>query len=243
MPRLLPGYAGALTHGIIRVGHAVRALPAGEGPPPALLGRELARGLAYWAATYKSLPGRPELRGPRRLDEAIAGVPHPDEPWTPLEAGTFARIGELGTFPDAVASLGPPASPDGALSDLTAAFCRLVLATPGMPVGPIHAVTPTAAARTLLPYLPADTVEALYAQLWHVNAAIVAGFAPPPGAEAPLGGHDGAPAPAEVLARAAEHRDTHVLKFAEACAREHALRPDPVYMLAAQRVVEALPPW
>lgn len=240
VPRLLPGYAGGLTHGLLRTAHGVRALPA-DGPPPDLLLAELARGLAYWAATFTALPGRPELRGSLQLDEAIAGVPRPDEPWTPIDAGTFARIGELSAFPDAVAALGPPDDVGAALSDLTAAFCGVVLRKPALVIGPIHAVTPAAAVRTLLPYLPAPAVASVYAQAWHVGAAIVAGFAPPGGTEAPVEGVT--PAPAEILARAAAHRDTHAVKFAEACVREHAIRPDPVYLLAAEHVLATLPPW
>lgn len=48
--RLLPGMSGALTHGVIRTAHAVRALAtAGDDP---LRRQELARGLSYWAARY-----------------------------------------------------------------------------------------------------------------------------------------------------------------------------------------------
>jgi hypothetical protein len=245
VPVLLPGYAGALTHGIIRLAHGVRALPV-EGPPTPVLLREVARGLAYWAATFTELPGEPRLAGTRTLDEALAALPRPAEPWTPIEAGTFARIGELDAFPAAVEALAPPPSLDDALSDLTAASCRVLLANPDVfPMGPIHAVTPTTAARVLLPYLTGVSVATLYAQLWHVNAAIFAGFTPAPveGAAAPAAEPDEVPAPEDVLARAAEHRDTHAIKFAEACAREHARRPDPVYMLAAQRIVDVLPPW
>ena len=53
-PRLLPGIAGAATHGLIRAAHAVRALEAQE---TALRHDELARGLGYWAARYHELPG------------------------------------------------------------------------------------------------------------------------------------------------------------------------------------------
>jgi len=49
------------------------------------------------------------------------------------------------------------------------------------------------------------------------------------------------PAPAEMAARAAEHGDPHVVKFTEACIRENALRPDPVYLLAAQHVLDRTP--
>jgi len=53
MARLSPGFCAAATHGVIRVGHAVRSLAASETPPRL---RELADALASWAATYQELP-------------------------------------------------------------------------------------------------------------------------------------------------------------------------------------------
>jgi hypothetical protein len=244
LPRLLAGYGGALTHGLIRVAHGVRALPA-EAPPSGLLLGELAKGLAFWAASFTPLPGRPGLHGRLALADALARLPRPDEPWSPIEAGTFARMGELHRFPPAAEALGRPASIDGALSDLTAAFCQAVLAASGPTANAlVHTVTPTAAARTLQPYMSEVSVETAYAQLWHVSAAIVCGFAPPMASAGTTGEPDlETPDRTEILARAVEHRDTHVLKFAEACAREDALRPDPVYMRAAQHVLRQLPAW
>src|SRR5215469_13563704 len=54
-PRLLPGVAAAATHGVIRVGHAVRALLT-DGDDPIHV-TELAHGLAYWAARWQPIPG------------------------------------------------------------------------------------------------------------------------------------------------------------------------------------------
>jgi hypothetical protein len=51
--RLAPGIAASATHGVIRVGHAARALA--ESVTPIRLD-ELADGLGYWAATYQGLP-------------------------------------------------------------------------------------------------------------------------------------------------------------------------------------------
>src|SRR5207245_673298 len=56
-PRLLPGVAAAATHGVIRVGHAVRALRQ-DGEDDEHL-TELAHGLAYWAARWQPVPGTP----------------------------------------------------------------------------------------------------------------------------------------------------------------------------------------
>jgi hypothetical protein len=240
-PRLLAGCAGGLTHGLIRTAHAVRAIPS-EGAPSDLGLDELAKGLALWAGMFQTLPGRPSLRGSLTLHEAVARLPRPAEPWAPIEAGTFARLDELEDFHDAVEALAPPKPDEDPLSDLTAEFSRVILANPDvMPVGLVHAVTSAAAARTLLPYLTEVPIDVAYAHLWHTSAAIAVGFTPPPtGGQPPLDAHD-APTPADVRARAAEHRDPHVVKFTEACARENALHPDPVYMLAAQHVLEHTP--
>lgn len=243
-PRLLPGYGGGLTHGLLRVAHGVRALPS-EGPPSARAQEELARGLAAWAGWFTRLPGRPRRRGALSLDQAIAGMPRPAEPWSPIEAGTFARMDELAGFPAAVEALAPPADLDGALSDLTAAFCRVLVAHPQVPQqGLVHAVTPVAAVRSLLPFLPPAAVETVVALTWQVGAAVVSGFVPAPeatGVPAERLDQREVPPAAELAARAVEHRDPHVVKFAEACLREHARRPDPVYLLAADALHRRTP--
>jgi hypothetical protein len=250
LPRLLPGYGGGLTHGLLRVAHGVRALPD-DGEPSDLALTELARGLASWAGWFNALPGRPDLRGALTLDKAVDGLPRPAERWSPIEAGMFTRLDGLEGFTPAVEALGPPEADPEALSDLTAAFCRMLLADPlSLPQGAVHMVTPAAAVRTLLPHLPGVTVQAVYAQLWHGGAAIACGFLEPTtaGGSSPAGGSltddeppVPLPAPAEMAARAAEHGDPHVVKFTEACIRENALRPDPVYLLAAQHVLDRTP--
>ncbi|MFC0005116.1 questin oxidase family protein [Micromonospora siamensis] len=54
-PRLLPGIAAGATHGVIRVGHAVRALRDGGDQPQRLT--ELGQALGYWAARWQPVPG------------------------------------------------------------------------------------------------------------------------------------------------------------------------------------------
>jgi hypothetical protein len=241
VPRLLPGYAGALTHGMIRTAHAVRAVREEATPSPQMLD-ELAQGLALWAGTYKRLPGRPRLKGSLSLDQATHQLPRPAPAWSLFESGTFARIEELEGFPGAVESLGPQGSPDVALSLLSAHFCRVILAHPDvLPVPLVHTITPIGAARTLLPYLPGVSTEQLFGQLWQVGAAVTVAFAP---RETSLVRIDEEPRhPEELLAQAVEHGDPHVLKFAEACAREHALDPTPEYLAATAHVIGQIPSW
>lgn len=250
LPRLLPGYGGGLTHGLLRTAHGVRALPR-EGSPSPLALDELAKGLAAWAAWFHPLPGRPEPRGPLPLDQAIARLPRPADPWSPIEAGMFSRLDELAGFPAAVDALEPPGDVDEALSDLTAAMCRILVARPDVvQQGLVHAVTPVAAVRTLLPFVPDGPAERVHAWMWQVDAAIVSGFvaAPTPSGEGPRPADAEAEADAEAVpdrgdlaARAAEHGDPHVVKFTEACLREHARRPDPVYLLAAEALHRRTP--
>lgn len=71
-PRLLPGCAGSLTHGLIRTGHAVRSLGK-VSEPSDLQVDELARGLAFWATGYaplKSEPGASHTVG--SVDQALS---------------------------------------------------------------------------------------------------------------------------------------------------------------------------
>lgn len=238
--RLIDGYAGAFTHGLLRTAHAVRALERRTAPSPAAL-RELATGLAFWAGTFKRLPGRPELTGRRSLPEAIATIPRPTEPWTAEEAGLMLRLDELVGFPDAVSALAPPGPLAAPLSDLTLAFARFMAANPQAPaVGINHAITPVVAARTLVPYLPTHSTADLYARLWQVGAAIVAGFTPA-GASVDGAIDTDPPAPGDLVDQVVGHPDPHAVKLTEACLREHADHPDPAYLLAAQHLIATMP--
>jgi hypothetical protein len=58
----LPGLFAGAAHGFLRTAHAVRALEAEDTPARR---RELAHGLAYWAARHQRLPGDPLARRTR----------------------------------------------------------------------------------------------------------------------------------------------------------------------------------
>jgi Questin oxidase-like len=213
-PRLLPGLFAGLTHGAIRTAHAVRHLSVVTQPTPPQLG-ELARALAYWAR-FTALPGQPRLGGSLSVPDAVAALPRP-----PAEAGAGLdaadhRLGRLVQFPGYAESLHTlaPEHAQWLLSEMTAHFAGVYLAHPEvMPVPLIHAVTAPAAVRLVLPHLPTEQHEPSVAALWQVHTALLLAFT--------------------------SHRgDEHVLKFTEACQREHALRPDPRYptaVLAAQQ--------
>ena len=73
-PRMLPGCAGSLTHGLIRTAHAVRSLGAVDEPSKLQID-ELARGLAFWATGYSSAPaemGKPTHMTTAAVDRALS---------------------------------------------------------------------------------------------------------------------------------------------------------------------------
>jgi len=154
LPILLDGYAGGLTHGLIRTAHAVRAFPA-DAPPSALERDELARGLAYWAATYVKVPEKPELRGDLAAVDGLADAPDLDTAIS-RHSACFARIlaahAELKTVP----------------------MIQL-----------IHCITAPVSMRDLLPYLPAEQHGGVYRHLWRVSASIMARVVRPLAGEAP----------------------------------------------------------
>ncbi|QIS14730.1 questin oxidase family protein [Nocardia arthritidis] len=242
-PRLLPGLMASLTHGLIRTAHAVRGLAAAPAPSPAQL-TELARGLAFWAARFHELPGRARMAGDRTVAEAVAALPRVPLP-KPAPVGMLAqRLRTAPTRPgyrenlDALAEL----DPQWLLSELTAEFAGVYLAHPqGNPVPLVHAVTAPAAARLVLPHLPTELHMPTVAALWQMHLALLltaTGDAKGEGTALAAARAAEVPTFGELAARAAEHRDEHVIKFTEACLREHLLRPDPRYaaaVMSAQR--------
>ena len=239
--RLAPGIVAAAFHGVIRAAHAARALSRRTTPSRR---KELARGLAYWAARYQTLPetkGSPS-RSPRPPSEVIAEV-------TPLPASRHAsgsisdRLAPLGNSPAfaAVADLADVAMGAASfLSDLTRAFARIYLqhSTPVTRIALIHAVTGPSAVRLLLPHLDPPAAAPLLRYAWQGAAAIYAASAQdrPDSSERPR--PEGLE---ELIERAVATRDEHGFKFVEACLREHAVSPDPIFLAAALDATARLP--
>jgi len=237
-PRLLPGLVAAGTHGVIRTCHAARSLAVAG---TAERRDELARGLAYWAASYRELPGTTRTAGHLDLTAAIAGLPVAAGPPAPglitdgLAAGLAAEPG----FDAAAAALRPPADVATDLRDLAGAFARVFLAYGReAPIALLHAVTATVATRSVLPLLPDELARPTYDGLWRVGAALYAVYA---------GGVTAEPLPASappsqdtVTEQAVATGDEHAIKLTEACLRLHAETSDPLLLHAAARASELL---
>ncbi|MEH1164786.1 questin oxidase family protein [Micromonospora sp. CPCC 205539] len=242
-PRLLPGIAAGATHGVIRVGHAVRALEPADGSPQRLT--ELGQALGYWAARWQPVPGTERLLDlthvptgadlPAGVDvvTALAGVPRIDD----QSGGIRDRFGRLPGVPrweQALAALRPARTPAEAERGLGSLVHRAGLDYlrfgHAEPVMLVHAVTaPTAVLRTL-PALDRALWAPSLTAAWAATAAVTSVYAPT---------HEVAPptvpaaTPAEVFARAARHGDAHVVKLADAVLDAHRATGDDRLLAAA----------
>lgn len=233
VPALAPGLVAAATHGIIRTGHAVRSLESGE--TPARLA-ELARGLGYWATRYQELPWEAALPGslpPSRALTEVRKVPESRRQPFGLITHGLRPLESDELFPGVANLVDTAGDASAFLSDLTQTFAAVYLANAsdvGRAITFIHAVTGPSAVRLLLPYLAPEAAPSVLRYGWQAAAALYAAFATSPGAEAPE-------APVDVddlIDHAVATGDEHAIKFAEACLREHALNPQPLYLAAAR---------
>lgn len=232
-----PGIAAGATHGVIRVGHAVRALLDAETGPRVT---ELGHGLAYWAARWQPLA--PPGTGPYPMTDArsaLDAVPRvPDQRFG--IRSRLAQLADLTRWP-AVAAAVPGDATDDAPTRLAAVVDAAVLrhGTHGYaaPVMLVHAATaPNAVLRTL-PALPAALWQPSLAAAWAATAAVTAAYAPagaralPPAAGPELG---------EVMARALDTGDAHAIKFTDTLSDAYARSGDPVLRAVAARSVEQI---
>jgi len=238
IPPLLSGLFAGAGHGLLRVAHAIRAL---EREDTAIRRRELAFGLAYWAARFQTLPGLPGSRSgthPIALRDALADWPLVDEP--EARVGLFFRaVGRLETFREFARTVERVALPtastlDDYLGELCVTGARSYVAQPQARVAYVHAVTLPSAMRLIAPYLSEQDacLGAAYA-LQAVGAlhSIYGerGTAPEDDAEVIRVSEDWD----EIRYHAACSIQEHSIKMAEACWREDRERPDPSFRRAA----------
>jgi hypothetical protein len=256
-PRLLPGVVAAATHGVIRVGHAVRALQA-DGVDDIRIA-ELAQGLAYWAARWQTMPaghagasaaaaaGRAHARTPI---ESLAAVPRIVE----QSGGIGDRLGRLSGlpgWPQALAGFGVPAAQEQILARLAdlvdAATRRYLFYGHGNGVMLVHSATaPNAVLRTL-PALDTALWAPSVAAAWAASSALTAVYAPSEPApreqlpELPIGS-SAAETARDIFSRAVGHGDEHVIKFADTAVEVFARTGDPDALAAALRAMQLIEP-
>ncbi|HEY2577556.1 MAG TPA: hypothetical protein VGI74_14710 [Streptosporangiaceae bacterium] len=244
-PRLLPGIAAGATHGVIRTGHAVRTLLAGDESAAAL--GELANGLAFWAARSTTVPGVTDPAGSLDPGPALDAVPHLAEQEGPI-AGRLGRLAALPGWTGSVAAMRGASSPGQVpelLGDLVAAAARHYLGHGyASPVLLVHTATAPNAVLHTLPALPREYWLPSLTASWAASAAITAMYAPltaKPAVELPSPPQASDPV-AEVIGRACANGDEHVIKFTDAAASVYARTGDPTVLAAAIESTRLLGP-
>ncbi len=239
-PRLLPGIVAGATHGVIRVGHAVRVLLTEQPTPPRV--DELGHGLGYWAARWLSVPGVVTPGGGEAPAAALRGVARlPDQ--TGGIRDRVARLPELAGWSDSVAALRRPDDPvdiQGALADLVdAAVLRYRTHGHGNGVMLVHSATAPNAVLRVLPALPVRLWPDSLAAAWAATATVTSIYGP---AEALADGElPAAPADArDALAIAVRHGDEHAIKFADTAVDTFDRTGDPAALAAAVRATQLI---
>lgn len=231
-PRLLPGIAAGATHGVIRVGHAVRALSGLETAPRRC---ELAHALAYWAARWQPLPVL-TATGNRPAALAVPLVP----PVPSQEFGIRNRLAQLPETEGWTASVhalaGPRRDEDvpTALTCLIAGVLRFYAGRAhGNPTMLVHAATAPTAVLNTLPSLPTAMWRPSFDAAWSATAAVIAAYTPED--ERPL---PAARDPHDVLDRAIDHGGEHVIKLADTALRNYEDTGDGVALTAVLTAID-----
>ena len=237
VPRLAPGLWAAATHGPIRTGHAVRSLAASETPQRL---HELAEGLGYWAARYQMLPGRPSGRltghSPSAAVQYVGRVHGPDFEASGSIVQQIKGLDDHPEFATAVDLVDTAGDLSWFLSDLTETCARLYLANPKGLIAFVHTVTAPSALRLLAPYLTDADARLAARYAWQACAAIYAWYSTTPPSTTDL--TPPTEDPETLIDRAVAAGGAHTIKFTEACLREYALHPKPVYLVAARDAAE-----
>lgn len=219
--RLAPGLAGAAFHGVIRTGHAVRAMRVQD---TAARRGELAMGLAYWAARYTELPTTTNGHdGPRSLLQTLQGLQHP---WLDdrQDVDFFAVLDRM-TQRDA--PIAPPmvlapkdVSPAAELDSIVHAAAAAVLemlVLEQQRLWLMHTVTGSAAVGLLLPEVDDAGARALVGYARQAVIAFHVAYGAPFTARAHL--RPSPPTWPDLIERAAASRSVHTIKLIEALSR------------------------
>lgn len=238
VPTFAPGFMAAAAHGLLRTSHAVRSLARGE---TSQRRHELAEGLGYWAARYQGLPGHPSDQdtgwAPREALVHVHRLHGPGFQVSGSISGAIKGLDDEPSFSPAIDLVSTRGDLSHFLSELTELFAGVYLAQTNGVIAFVHAVTAPSALRLLLPYLTEADARLAARYAWQACAALYAWYAttsePCATTQAErTESHD------TLIDRAIAAEGAHTIKFTEACLREYAINPRPVYLLAARDAAE-----
>ncbi|MCR9278751.1 MAG: questin oxidase family protein [Pseudomonadaceae bacterium] len=243
--RLEAGFAAAALHGVIRVGHAVRAQLDKDS---AERRRELADALASWACVYGQLPV-PLLAagGERCLRDVINSLPLVPQAHR-RNGGSIvdgvAQVRHAQDFASAIAQARLDDDPHVALTDMAVVFAEVFVREVNSPLAAVvftHAITGAAAAQNLLPVVDSGLSRRLVWRAWQSGCALVSAYADNDdsrsGETAVIEPHS----PDSLIDAAIASGDDHAIKLTEATLGFYEQRQAPVFLLAAERCSAVLP--
>jgi len=186
------------------------------------------------------LPGRPSGRhtghSPSAAVRYVGRIHGPDFEARGAIVQQVKGLDEHAEFAKAVDLVDTAGDLSWFLSELTETCAGIYLANPKGLVAFVHTVTAPSALRLLAPYLTDADARLAARYAWQACAAIYAWYSTTPPAPADL--TPPAADPDALIDRAVAARGAHTIKFTEACLREYALHPKPVYLLAAVDAAE-----
>lgn len=218
--RLTPAIAAGAFHGAIRTAFAIESQVPGE----------LAHGLAYWAASYTTLPLPAQPSGQRSPHEVLAAIAaDPERAGKRLPGnGIIARAAAASRLPQFAGYVGSLDPGQLDLDAIARAALQAYAASGDFAV--LHCVTGVHAFRVLGPY--ASEPGAALQDLWGALVATYIGAGAPAVRGWGLEGGDALDWPG-IHARAVRREDEHDIKLAYSCWREWQHRGDDLYRRAA----------
>lgn len=215
--RMAPGLSGGALHGLIRTGHAVRALAAADTVERR---GELAAALATWAGYYGELPATPVGQPARDAESALTALPFLPAELCPHKNSIVATLGQLRHHQpfEAALHLLPVGEPVGAqLRDLADLFARVFVDNVHDRLSAVvftHAITALAAADHLREHVALDVSLVVNRYAWQAACGLYVAY----GQRPPSRSITGDPIPArDLIDGAVEHGDEHLIKLTEAC--------------------------
>ncbi|MEI1279283.1 questin oxidase family protein [Leptospira venezuelensis] len=239
--RFSPGFCSDATHGIIRVGHAVRNLSR---LVTELRLRELAEGLGRWASTYQTLPTKEnsdilKLR-PEVAISKVKIVPKEARKYNGTIVGALKDLDENPYFAEVIDIVDLSGSVEVTISELSLTFAKIFLENAHDTLGAIvftHGVTSIVSIRHLLPYVSEKTKKKLLEYGWQSSSSLYASFGDPKKFDITK---PNSKTKQELIDNAVENGDEHAIKLTEACLLENDICPDSTYYLAAEKAIRLL---
>ncbi|WP_306016081.1 questin oxidase family protein [Oceanicaulis sp. MMSF_3324] len=240
--RLADGFSTSACHAVLQTAHMARALHSDITPTRL---RALANALAAWADRYTPLPVE---AAPNQgvLDfhatlSWITPLPEAQAPGEGAITAGYAQLVHADDFAEVTSLVDLSGELDARFDALMEEMTRVFLAharTPYTMIVFTHAVTATAAARTLSHHVPDAVGRRLLFRAFEHGAALVAAFSP-------LARQSPEPIralpPTHPAHRAVQHGDDHVIKLTEALLSAYRANQTPVYLDAIARTFAVLP--